>query len=529
MKSIRRIIQSVVVAALPLLGGVGGGLLTSCNDSLDIVPENALPTENVWRTKAYVESVLLSGYYEMRSAIKTHLIPLGELRAGCVRSVGSSNLDRLEIKSTDSFTNWQIFYCMVNSANAVLQNAEIVRKKDATYTQQELNSDLCEAYFLRALAYFYIARNWGDAPLVLQPYETDENDFYPAKVSQTILLEQIKKDLEAAVNLGAAKEAYDAKWETKGRCTIWSIYALLTDVCLWKSDFNDAVTYANRILESKSANAPTFITTASHEGWFAIFNPGNSQESILELQYSKNMMEGTTFQKNDLPTTFYPVGESTNASYRLSQNFYRLMDKDEQYIQGLYFDPEYSTRYNYGGYAGTLTAPYIWKYTGGTTREQVRTASNYDPNFIIYRVTDVMLMKAEALLMREYGENSNDNQAAIDIINTTRARTNLTTITTAATAGLFDLMNQLLLERLKEFCGEGKTWYDLLRIGSYNDPTGSINFAKDFLIETVALYNEVAKPSKVRSVLLDKNAWYLPIYETELDRNDNLVQNAFYD
>lgn len=516
----------MVVAALPILGG---GLLASCNNSLDIVPENALPTENVWRTKAYVESVLLSGYYEMRSAIKSHLIPLGELRAGCVRSVGSSNLDLLEIKSTDSYTNWQIFYCMVNSANAVLQNAESVRKKDATYTQQELNSDLCEAYFLRALAYFYIARNWGDAPLVLKAYEDDSNDFYPAKASQSILFEQVKKDLEAAVNLGAAKEAYDTKWETKGRCTIWSIYALLTDVCLWKGDFNDAVNYANRILESKTANTPTFITTASHDGWFAIFNPGNSQESILELQYSKNMMEGTSFQTNDLPTTFYPAGQSVRTTYRLSQNFFRLMNNDDQYIQGVYLDPEYSTRYYYGGYAGTLDAPYIWKYTGGTTREQVRTASNYDPNFIIYRVTDVMLMKAEALLMREYGENINDNQAAIDIINTTRARTNLTNITTSASAGLFDLMNQLILERLKEFCGEGKAWYDLLRIGSYNDPSGAINFAKDFLIENVAVYNEVAKPSKVRSVLLDRNAWYLPIYETEIVRNPNLVQNAFYD
>ena len=55
--------------------------LTACNDYLDIMPENALPTEKMWKSKSDVESALFAGYYNLRSSIQTHLIPLGELRA----------------------------------------------------------------------------------------------------------------------------------------------------------------------------------------------------------------------------------------------------------------------------------------------------------------------------------------------------------------------------------------------------------------------------------------------------------------
>ena len=52
--------------------------LASCNDYLDINPENSLPTEKMWSSKSDVESALFSGYYNLREAITTHLLPLGE-------------------------------------------------------------------------------------------------------------------------------------------------------------------------------------------------------------------------------------------------------------------------------------------------------------------------------------------------------------------------------------------------------------------------------------------------------------------
>lgn len=503
--------------------------LTACNDYLDIMPENSLPTENMWKSKSDVESALYAGYYNMRSTITSHLIPLGELRAGCVKKRSAGDLDKLEIKSTTkTVTDWKVFYKVVADANGVIANADKARGNDATYTEQEMNSHLCEAYFLRALSYFYIVRNWCEAPLLLEPFETDAAELYVAKSSESEILSQIKQDLQTAIDLGAAKETFDTTWETKGRATVWAIYALMADVCLWNHDFDETIKFADLILESKSGYAPRFMSTASHSSWFKIFNPGNSEESIFELQYSATKTDGTSYQTNDLPTLFYTDNTTT---YMLSETLTRELNQDANSILSLYGDQDMYGRTKYGSYyaAENSTAGYVWKYIGGTTITEPRTTTYYDPNFIIYRVSEVMLMKAEALVMRNMGESIDDNQAALDIVNQIRQRTNLSDTSTGATSGLTSILDAILDERIMEFIAEGKAWYDMLRMGRYTDASGAINFINDIFIEYVVNYNQTAGESKIKSTLLDKNAWYLPINEDELTRNPALVQNPYYE
>ena len=171
----------------------------------------------------------------------------------------------------------------------------------------------------------------------------------------------------------------------------------------------------------------------------------------------------------------------------------------------------------------------MWKYLGGTTITEPRTTQYYDPNFIIYRVSEVMLMKAEALVMRSMGQNIDDNTAALAIVNQIRNRTNLLDATAGPTSGLSDILQAIVHENIHEFIGEGRAWYDLLRVGRYTDPTGATNFVTEFFINNVVNYNLTASESKIRSVLLDKNAWYLPVNDDEILHNDKLVQNPYYE
>jgi len=140
-----------------------------------------------------------------------------------------------------------------------------------------------------------------------------------------------------------------------------------------------------------------------------------------------------------------------------------------------------------------------------------------------------MLIKAEALLMRGMGLVPADNEQAIAIINTIRQRTNLLDVTATANSSLVELLELVISERIMEFVGEGKAWYDLLRVGRYVDPTGDINFIQTFFIPKVITYNETAGENKIKSTLMDKNAWYLPVNEDEIKRNPNLVQNKYYE
>lgn len=529
--------KACTILAPLLLGGVGGGLV-SCSDYLEIYPENVQPTDEYWGSKQDVEATLFAGYYYLRDAVETHLIPWGELRAGCVSARGNNTLQRFEIKPTEkTLSKWTPMYQIINSANLVLKNAGKALTADDTYTQEEMNSHQCEAYWLRALAYFYIVRNWRDAPLVTEPFETDELTFNVPKSLEANIIAQIKSDLKTAIDLNAAKEKFNTTWETKGRATKWAIYALMTDVCLWNKDFDEAINYANAILESTSPSAPRFLSTPTHSSWFSMFNPGNSNESIYEVQWSYSKLSGGQPQTNTLTTSFDP--NQTGYKYQYSLGMIEEFRIEQQNLLMKYnnviTDNELYGRMMYGAYVtdqaviDNANNAYVWKYYGGTSYNTRRmSVQEWDCNYIIYRVADVMLMKAEALIMRNAGKNVADNEAAVDIINQIRHRTNLDDGEVDSYSSLNDLMQKgILHERLMELSGEGKAWYDMLRMGRYTDPNGECDF-KQLFINSVVKFNKGTNESWIRSVLSNPNAWYLPINATEISTNALLEQNPYY-
>jgi hypothetical protein len=140
-----------------------------------------------------------------------------------------------------------------------------------------------------------------------------------------------------------------------------------------------------------------------------------------------------------------------------------------------------------------------------------------------------MLLKAEALLMRKLGTSAQDNQDALAIINQIRQRTNLPDISYGTGMTFTALLNALTHERRVELAGEGKAWYDLLRMARYQDPSGQVNFKQDYFIDVVITYNEKAKATWITTVLNNENAWYLPIYDNEIRANSLLVQNPYYE
>ena len=536
-KGVKRGTSLAITAGIAVVLG-GSLMLSSCNDYLEVYPENALPTDKYWSTKEDVEATLMAGYSYLRSSVTDYLIPWGELRAGCLKNRKNPPIQKFEIKTTTSIANWSSMYKIVNTANLVLKNASKARDNDDTYTEAAMNSHLCEAYWLRALAYFYIVRNWRDAPLFTEPFESDENSYNAPQAPEADIIAQIKADLLAAIALDAAKEQFDTTWETKGRATKWALYALMTDVLVWNQEFEAAIGYADLILNSTSKVAPSFINVPTHTAWFAIFNPGNSSESIYEVQWSREKTNGSSaYQTNNLPVLFND--ETDDGIYQYGDRMAKDIANDVADIQTPYgtalstINPEVYVRTKYGS-AGANIDGYVsgrvicWKYVGGSSITEKRADSYRDPNFIIYRVADIMLLKAEALAMRQMGNSNEDNKAALDIVNQIRQRTNLTAVTYHDGMSISTVLEYVLHERLMELAGEGKAWYDMLRMGRYKDPSGQVNFKQEFLIDNVTWYNESAKATWITSVLNNENAWYLPVYDSEIRANSLLEQNPYY-
>ncbi len=508
-------------------------MTTSCSDWLDLLPNNEQVTDDYWKSKEDVEAVIASGYYYMRECVP-YYIKWGELRGGSIYSNSTADVQVQNFNETQSYAlcNYASFYKVINMANSVIKYAPGVRSIDNTYYESVMNSHLCEAYFMRAYSYFTLLKNYKEVPLVLDAYVNDEKSFNIAKSSDTTIIAQIKKDIQTALATGAAKGTYDQDWETKGRVTKWALYALMADVCLWNEDYDECIQYANMILDATDQFRPAFMTNTSD--WFSMFYPGNSNESIFELNWNKASYAETN--------NFYSMFTLTNTS-RLKPTT-RAVDKMKEETSELK-TKGFATDTRMGRMLLATYVPsaseilswpttdqyYIWKYNGTDVADITGGArTNQDAHFIIYRVAEVMLMKAEALVMK--GRPS--YLPAVKLINKIRNRAGLDNYkgidTDAADAEQqmdqldeLTLLEEILDQRDMEFMGEGKRWYDLLRFGRKQ------NFKyKEQFIAMVLEGNQTTNSAWIQSVLQNSNAWYMPLPESDINSNKLLKQNPYY-
>ncbi len=144
-------------------------------------------------------------------------------------------------------------------------------------------------------------------------------------------------------------------------------------------------------------------------------------------------------------------------------------------------------------------------------------------HWIVYRLADIYLMKAEALVERN-GNGGQDLIDALAMVQVTydRAHAKATAIN-AATDDQSAMRDLVLKERWRELCFEGKRYYDLVRKARRE---GTVkNVVNTYLLDK---YSDNVDMSTAQSKLNDLNALYFPINRDELRHNKLLEQNPFY-
>lgn len=469
----------------------------SCTEWMDLEPPQGLIREEFWQTKEDVEAILM-GAYDVFRTMDGDLFKYGEMRGDMVQpdvNLGSNERKIMEgnIFPDNWLVNWHKFYEVINYCNEIIQNAEGVQQRDNTFTDYQLQSYLAEAHFLRSLSYFYLVRLYKDVPFILKPSESDDSEFYYEKTDGDVILEQITQDL-IEYRPFITTDGYPTIAENKGRATKAAFDALLADIALWQYDYEAVIEHVEKIQASRK-----YILLPSAR-WFELYYPGNSVESIFELQFD-NFLD----QRNSL--------------YGLTQRFGYQFDPSEKAIE--MFGKEFA-RELYRGEDASIKKYgendfIIWKYVGrAPDGETTRPGSiQNSANFIIYRYADVLLMKAEALSqLGQFNE-------ALEIINTIRERADVSPISVANSKTAFE--DAILHERALELAFEGKRWFDLLRMGrrdNYNRKSELIQI----LVENVPSTQKRILATKLTNPL----GWYFPIYDDELERNLNLEQNPYY-
>lgn len=486
--------------------------MAACQNWMNVDPAGVQTTTTFWKSKGDVEGVLGKAYRNLREAISSRIfIYWGEMRACDLDFVESKavNIQTGTILPTNDLTAWSSAYDIIGMANSVIKYAPSVVEKDASFNEFEMNSIVAEAHFLRALSYFYLVRTFKDVPYVTEPYVNDDAEFLLAKTDGNTILE---KEIEAMSEYYSyAKERFPIAEDNKGRATRWALYTLTADMSLWLgSSIADADTsdyYFDLCIDMcDSVTNSGWLGLKSQNEWFRNFYPGNSEESIFEVQYSHARSQTNSFQD-------WFGSTSTSARYFRATTAFearanRIIDADAD-VRGA------GGTWGDGSTSGT-PVDMIWKYYGQDTENTIRSAEQNDQNWIIYRYAEVLLMKAEALA------RTGNTEEAFKLVNRVHQRGGSPSLVNAG-----NVIQSIVDERSIEFYAEGKRWFDILRVGLYNN---NHNIDRTWL--TTECSRDLSPIS--RALVLSKmnknypDSWYLPINSSELEKNTLLIQNRAY-
>ena len=292
-----------------------------------VVPPDVIVIENYWKTKADVENVVSNAYRLMTDfEFSSRLLAWSELRGDNVIKGDYAPTDirsilDVNLLPTNSYTSWGDFYEVINNCNIVLKYAPSVLALDSEYTEEEWNVHRGEMLTIRALCHFYLVRTFRDIPLLTEVMSNDSQNLYPSQVSPIVALDQILTDLYEAEILVMKSGGYPTNTENKGRVTSDAVRAIIADVLLWKAAFTqyesvgsdglcdqyytECIAYCDLIIDGFNQRGNfdfsndgkdypmvySFNDEPQSEGnkaYDAVFGTQNSEESILELQYSNN-------------------------------------------------------------------------------------------------------------------------------------------------------------------------------------------------------------------------------------------------
>ncbi|WEK33959.1 MAG: RagB/SusD family nutrient uptake outer membrane protein [Candidatus Pseudobacter hemicellulosilyticus] len=449
----------------------------SCSKVTDQVADSIITGTNFFKTASDADNAI-NGCYDALQGGAANYVIWGDGRTDIFAVTdrsGSADLTVVSgaISANGGYVGWNSLYTGINRCNSVLKNVPNIDDPALAVRKERI---IGEAYFLRALFYFYLARTQETAPLITEAYESLKADFFPPNSNRAALFAQVEADLKEAESR-VPDLPFSTTIENKGKATKGAIRSTMADLYLWQKKYQEAADAADLVIKS-----PANYSLVAGSSFGTLFTDKNTRESILEVQYNYTFLEGNT---NGLTELFLPIGGSyTAGNWRYQPSAALLNELPSTDLRApITYRNTGATPAPYRDANQTYIAKYPGTLVGNTLY--------YDANRIVYRLAEIILFRAEAL--NELGQTAD----AVLLLDQVRKRAGLGE-TTAETQE--EVRLAIERERFVELAYEGKRYYDLIRTGRYAVVTGHT----------------------------DPNWLRWPIPDGELLRNPNLDQNDGY-
>ncbi|MCW3467895.1 RagB/SusD family nutrient uptake outer membrane protein [Chitinophaga nivalis] len=456
---------------------IGGG--SGCSKFLDEKDPSNLSPDSYFTLPEHADAAVFAAYARTRLIGKGAGIfsnnyqlldaPTGTMVSATAQNSDLNNLlglvyngDNLHIQQW-----WKELYKEIAQTNLVLDNVPKINPMDEGQRTRVLG----EARFLRAWAYFYAVRFWGDIPLILQSQTPGSPDFSPGRAKAEDVYNAIVADLKIA-------EAAGLPWiDNSGRASMAAVKSQLAKVYLTMAGYplNKGAAYY-KLAADKAKEVIDYATAHPAEiGLFSSYadlhNPAmnNKLEHIFEVQYlngvEENPLQTVMLPNNSLAQDISEKG-SGQGSEVVSPSFYASFKKfepaDKRTDEKQFFYTSYYVKGN--GAPFPLGAPYIFKHFDVTCHGEPGKKGTGVSNLNVpqIRYAEVLLIYAEA--QNRTGLANGEAYAALNAI---RGRAGL-----AALSGLDQASFEKAVwrERWHEFCFEGIIWFDMVRLRKvYNE------------------------------------------------------------
>lgn len=396
--------------------------LSGCDNFLDVEPKSSISDGQTIFDKNSAENGLNGVYSSLASGdyYGTSFQSIGYLSGDNIQWTGSQSQvqefinHQVNAENATIGTVWVAIYRTINRANHIISKVPTV--EDPSFAESTKNQIIGEALFIRALAYFDLARTWGGAVIITTPTTSPTENSGIPRSTQVETYQQVLKDLEQA-------ELLLPESTNRHRVTRKTVWALKARFYLYRSDWEKAEEYASKNIDDTHNKL-----VAPYNAFFAN-NVRGTEESIFELFYN-----GTS-EVNNHRGQWQPQINGGTRQWAPNEALISLLNNKDT-----------------GGNRNTLIATDTQNRWYGNL--YYRSPAS-DPTYI-FRLAELYLIRAEA---RTHLQNL---PGAVQDLNAVRARADLQPVNPNKPDEALLLIEN---ERRLEFALEPHRWFDLVRTG----------------------------------------------------------------